>query len=75
MQRKLFKELWILRFQKMLRLEEESALAYQEFLDECKEKHKNKKEIQQQLKTLITDEKRHARLVQELLKIVERQED
>lgn len=75
MQRKLFRELWILRFQKMLRLEEESIKAYEMFLGECREKHEDDEEIQQHLKTLIRDEKKHARLVRELLKIVERQEE
>ena len=64
-----------MRFEKMLRLEEESVVAYQSFLDECQEKHKNEKEVREHLKTLITDEKKHARLVKELLKIVKRQED
>ncbi len=75
MQRKLFKELWVLRFEKMLRLEEESVVAYESYLDECKEKYKDEKEVQRHLKTLIADEKKHARLVRELLKIVKRQED
>ena len=75
MQRKLFKELWIMRFEKMLRLEEESMVTYESYLDECKEKHKDEKEVREHLKTLITDEKKHARLVRELLKIVKRQED
>ena len=75
MQRKLFKELWIMRFAKMLRLEEEGIQAYESLLDECQKKHKNEKEVHQDLKTLITDEKKHAKLVQELLKIVKRQED
>ena len=75
MQRELFKELWILRFRKMLRLEQESVVAYEELLEECEKKHKSEKEIQQHFKTLIQDEKKHAKLVQELIKIVECQED
>ena len=75
MQRKLFKELWVMRFQKMLRLEEESVETYEEFLGECKKGREEDPEIEQHLKTLITDEKKHARLVQELIKIVKRQED
>ena len=75
MQRKLFRELWVLRFEKMLRLEEEGIVTYESFLDECRKNHKSEKEVQEQLKTLITDEKKHARLVRELLKIVKRQED
>ena len=64
-----------MRFEKMLRLEEEGIEAYAWLLDECQEKHKNEKEVHEHLKTLITDEKKHARLVKELLKIVKRQED
>ena len=75
MQRELFKELWVMRFEKMLRLEEEGIQAYESFLDECQKKHKDEKEVLQHLKTLITDEKKHARLVKELLTIVKRQGD
>ena len=66
MQRTLFKELWVLRFEKMLRLEEEGIVTYESFLDECRKNHKSEKEVQEQLKTLITDEKKHARLVCEV---------
>jgi rubrerythrin len=75
MQRKLFKKLWILRFQKMLRLEEESIEAYEAVLGESKGRLKDDEEIREHLKTLIQDEKKHARLVRELLKIVKRQAD
>lgn len=64
-----------MRFEKMLRLEEEGLVTYESYLDECKEKHKDEKGVQRHLKTLITDEKKHARLVRELIKIVKRQED
>ena len=72
MQRKLYKELWAMRFQKMLDLEEQSVVAYESVLKECK---KPNSELETDLKKLILDEKKHAKLVSELLKIVNRQED
>ena len=75
MQRQLYKELWVLRFQKMLRLEEESIVGYQKLLEECQKKSEGGLELQNDLKKLITDEKRHAKLVQELLNIVRREEE
>ena len=64
-----------MRFEKMLRLEEESINAYETLFDECKKKYEDEKEAQEHLKKLIVDEKKHARLVRELLKIVKCQED
>jgi rubrerythrin len=74
MQRELFRQLWVMRFEKMLRLEEEALEAYEAVLDECHKNYGDEKEVQAHLKSLITDEKKHARLVQELIKIVKRQE-
>lgn len=64
-----------MRFQKMLKLEEQSALDYQSLLEECKRKHKEETEVQASLKKLITDEKKHARLVRTLLNIAGQQAD
>ena len=75
MQRKLYKELWAIRFQKMLRLEEQSAIAYESVLEECKDQWKENPELETSLKKIISDEKKHAKLVQELLEIVNQQED
>ena len=75
MQRSLYKELWAMRFQKMLELERQGAADYQNLLKECQDKHKNQLEIQAHLKKLITDEKKHVKLVQELIDIVNRQKD
>ena len=74
MQKKLYKELWNLRFQKMLKLEEQSIEDYQEILKSC-EKSKEPEEIRDKLEQLIADETRHAKYVRELIKIVNRQEE
>jgi len=73
MQRKLYKELWTMRFQKMLKLEEQSITDYGSILKECKGKKNSV--LETDLKKLILDEKKHAKLVRELLSIVNRQED
>lgn len=73
MQKKLYKELWNLRFQKMLVLEEQGILDYKNLLKECT-KSKDE-EIAESLKQLIADETKHAKLVRELIKIVSDQED
>ena len=62
-----------MRFQKMLKLEEQSIADYRALLKECKEK-KNI-DLETNLKKLILDETKHAKLVRELLNIVSRQED
>ncbi len=74
MQKKLYKELWNLRFQKMLVLEEQSAQDYEDILKECA-KLKAVETVKEKLKQLIADETRHAKYVRELIKIVNRQED
>lgn len=72
MDRKLYKELWRMRFEKMLKLEEQAVVDYQELLDECRSKHEQHP-IEPHLECLIKDETKHARLVRELLSIVEKQ--
>ena len=74
MDRILYKELWKLRFEKMLKLEEESVKDYQSLSGECKTKYKDHSIIPH-LEKLITDEKKHALLVKELLTILNRQPD
>ena len=73
MQRKLFKELWSLRFQKMLDLEEESVKEYQRILKACGTA-KVSDDVKGKLKQLVEDETRHAKYVRELIKILDRQE-
>ncbi len=71
MQKKLYQELWNLRFQKMLALEEQSIVDYKDLIKECNKF--NDEETVEKLKQLIVDETRHAKLVRELIKIVKRQ--
>lgn len=72
MKRRFYKELWSLRFERMLKLEEKSAADYQALIDECKKRFKNHA-IVTHLTQLVVDEKKHALLVRELIKILNRQ--
>ena len=74
MRRKLYKELWHSRFKKMLKLEEQSIVDYENILQHCQKEHKDHS-IVPSLKRLIADEKHHAQLVQELLGILDSQPD
>lgn len=74
MERRFYKELWNLRFAKMLDLEKKSAADYEALLDECKKRFKNHAIIEH-LERLIHDEKKHTRLVEELIEILGRQCD
>ena len=62
MKRKFYKELWSIRFNKMLGLEKQSIVDYQALLEECKKRYKGHS-IKPHLERLIADEKRHALLV------------
>ncbi|HTL71599.1 MAG TPA: hypothetical protein VL404_09950 [Candidatus Eisenbacteria bacterium] len=72
MKLKLYKELWQSRFQKMLELERGAVRDYEELLAESRAKFK-KAALEAHLEHLIADEKKHARLVEELLEILKRQ--
>lgn len=72
MKRRFYKEMWAIRFVKMLRLEEQSITDYQGLLDET-HKHYPGHSIIPHLQRLIADEKKHAILCKELLEILERQ--
>jgi len=74
MDRRLYRELWRLRFEKMLKLEEESVKDYQTLIEECRRKHKDHSIIPH-FEKLIADEKKHVALVKELLQILNRQSD
>ena len=63
-----------MRFEKMLKLENNSVVAYQALLEETKKSFKNHS-IFAHLERLISDEKKHALLVRELMQILERQPD
>jgi len=58
----------------MLKLEENAVRDYGALLEECREKHKEHP-IEAHLEVLIRDEKKHAHLVRQLLKIINRQPD
>ncbi len=72
MERRFYKELWAIRFNKMLELEKKSFVDYQALLEECKKRFKDHSIIAH-LERLIADEKNHAILVQELIDILNRQ--
>ncbi len=72
MRRKFYKELWKIRFDKMLALENKSVDDYTSLLNQCKD-HPSGEAIKRHLEQLITDEKKHAKLCEELLKILNRQ--
>ena len=74
MERRFYKELWSIRFDKMLKLEKQSVAAYQALLDESRKRHKGHS-IEPNLDKLIADEKKHTLLVQELIEILDRQSD
>lgn len=74
MERRFYRELWKLRFEKMLTLEEEAAACYESLIQDCR-RHNADHAILPLLERLVTDEKRHAKLVRELLSILDRQED
>lgn len=74
MNRELYKELWSIRFDKMLELEKKSAEDYETLLAECRRNYKEHA-IEAHLERLIRDEKRHTALVEELICILNAQED
>jgi len=78
MDRKLYKELWCIRFEKMLALEKESLNVYQALIKECPRIEKFRQcssKIQSALEQIAQDEKKHVKLVEELLAITKRQSD
>lgn len=72
MRRKFYKELWRLRFEKMLRLEREAMNEYEALLKECEKTHKDHP-VADHLKRLAEEERKHASLVEELQRILEAQ--
>jgi rubrerythrin len=69
MKRIFYRELWEIRFKKMLALECDSVAAYQILLDECKNKY-HIDSVVPHLERLIEDEKKHVLLVKELIDIL-----
>lgn len=74
MERRFYKELWKLRFQKMLKLEKQSISDYQSLLKDLNKRFKNHV-VAPHLETLVADEKKHALLVEQLLQILDSQPD
>ena len=72
MERRFYKELWEIRFKKMLQLELQSVTDYQALLNECRKKYKDHP-IEPHLEKLIKDEKKHAVLVEELISVLNAQ--
>ena len=72
MEKRFYKEIWNIRFKKMLQLEKQSITAYQTLLDECKKKYKGHS-VEPNLELLIKDEKKHVLLVEELISILNSQ--
>ena len=69
MNRRHERELWQIRFQRILELEQESFEFYQKLLKEKKD-ILEKTCIQSTLKQIMQDEGRHMRIAKDLLKIV-----
>lgn len=74
MQRKYYRELWDIRFKKMLHLEKQAAAEYEDLLASCLHLVKDHPVVPH-LERLITDEKKHIKLVEQLIKILDRQKD
>lgn len=76
MDRKHYKDLWLIRFEKMLQFEKDAAKGYTKLMKkaDCLPKPlKIKRFIYNCLEEIYKDEKRHAALVRRLIKIAERQ--
>ena len=71
MKKKFYKQLWAIRFHKMLELEKKSIRNYEALLEECRKKYTGHS-LEAHFEKLIADEKKHVRLVQELIAIADR---
>ena len=74
MNRQLYRELWNLRFTKMLDIEAQSIVEYKQILSELRKTHGNHAVIPH-IERLISDETKHAKLCEELLRILRRQKE
>ncbi len=70
MKNEFLKTLWMLRFQKMKKNEEEAAWKYQEILDQCLMDFTDEKLIVGNLRQLVREERMHEKLAEELIQIV-----
>lgn len=69
MEPEFLKTLWLLRFEKLRKLEEESAWAYQDIYDQCLVALGENHELVRMLKQLIKEERHHEKLAEELIQI------
>ncbi|MCG3175234.1 MAG: hypothetical protein MOGMAGMI_00156 [Candidatus Omnitrophica bacterium] len=74
MNRQLYRELWNLRFTKMLDIELQSIEEYKHILAELRKSHGNHAVVPH-LERLVADETKHAKLCEELLRILKRQKE
>lgn len=72
MKNELLKTLWMLRFQKMKKSEEEAAWKYQEILDEFLVGGEKDDRLPLLLGQLVREERMHERLAEELIKLVQK---
>ena len=70
MENEFLKTLWMLRFQKMKKNEEEAAWKYQEILDQCLVDFGKQDPTVQALHQLVQEERMHEKLAEELIQIV-----
>ena len=63
------KTLWVLRFKRMKKTEEEAAWGYQEILDRCLMGLSDHDSTIKLLQQLVKEERMHARLAEELIRI------
>ena len=69
MKNEFLKTLWMLRFEKMKQNEETAAWTYQEILDESLMTFGEKDQVIEPLRQLVRDERMHAKLAEELIRI------
>ena len=72
MKNELLKTLWMLRFEKIKKTEEEAAWNYQEIVDRCLVDFGSHDEAVALLSPIVRDERMHAKLGEELIKICQR---
>lgn len=69
MRNEYLKTLWMLRFEKMRKSEEEAAWNYQEMLDECLLNLGSDEQMVVLLRQLVREERGHTKMAEELIKI------
>ncbi len=69
MRKEYLKTLWVLRFEKIRQGEEDAAWKYQEVLDQCLEEFGARDETVLLLQQLVREERGHARMAAELIRI------